>query len=51
MTAAARWIEENAGWHDRVFLFIDEFDELVTALAVAKKFNNSYTTTPTAVAA
>jgi hypothetical protein len=29
----------------------DEFDELVTALTVAKKFNNSYTTTPTAVAA
>ena len=26
MTAAARWIEENAGWHDRFFLFIDEFD-------------------------
>ena len=26
MMAAARWIEENAGWHDRFFLFIDEFD-------------------------
>lgn len=26
MTAAARWIDENAGCHDRFFLFVDEFD-------------------------
>ena len=26
MTAAARWVEENAGHHDRFFLFVDEFD-------------------------
>ena len=26
MAAAARWIDENAGCHDRFFLFVDEFD-------------------------
>ena len=26
MAAAARWLDENAGYHDRFFLFIDEFD-------------------------
>lgn len=26
MAAAARWIEDNAGWHERFFLFVDEFD-------------------------
>jgi arylsulfatase A-like enzyme len=26
MAAAARWIEDNAGWHDRFLLFVDEFD-------------------------
>ncbi|HUO11183.1 MAG TPA: sulfatase [Caulobacteraceae bacterium] len=26
MTAAARWIDENAGAHERFFLFVDEFD-------------------------
>jgi arylsulfatase A-like enzyme len=26
MAAAAQWIEDNAGWHDRFFLFVDEFD-------------------------
>ena len=26
MRAAARWLEENAGAHERFFLFIDEFD-------------------------
>jgi arylsulfatase A-like enzyme len=26
MSAAARWIEDNAGVHDRFFLFVDEFD-------------------------
>ena len=26
MAATARWIEENAGHHDRLFLFVDEFD-------------------------
>jgi arylsulfatase A-like enzyme len=26
MQAAARWIDENAGYHDRFFLFVDEFD-------------------------
>ncbi len=26
MTAAANWIDKNAGYHDRFFLFIDEFD-------------------------
>ena len=26
MAAAARWIDENAGYHDRFFLFVDEFD-------------------------
>jgi hypothetical protein len=26
MAAAARWIEENAGAHERFFLFVDEFD-------------------------
>jgi arylsulfatase A-like enzyme len=26
MSAAARWIDANAGYHDRFFLFIDEFD-------------------------
>jgi arylsulfatase A-like enzyme len=26
MSAAARWLEENAGFHDRFLLFIDEFD-------------------------
>jgi hypothetical protein len=26
MAAAERWIDENAGHHDRFFLFIDEFD-------------------------
>jgi len=26
MAAAAQWIEDNAGHHDRFFLFIDEFD-------------------------
>ena len=24
--AAAQWIDENAGWHDRFLLFVDEFD-------------------------
>ncbi|MEX1255347.1 MAG: sulfatase [Dehalococcoidia bacterium] len=26
MAAAARWLDSNAGYHDRFFLFIDEFD-------------------------
>lgn len=26
MTSAASWLDENAGCHDRFFLFIDEFD-------------------------
>ncbi len=26
MTAAARWLDENAGHHDRFFLLVDEFD-------------------------
>lgn len=26
MAAAARWIDDNAGHHDRFFLFVDEFD-------------------------
>ena len=26
MAAAARWIDDNAGRHDRSFLFVDEFD-------------------------
>jgi arylsulfatase A-like enzyme len=26
MAAAARWIDENAGYHDRFFLLVDEFD-------------------------
>jgi arylsulfatase A-like enzyme len=26
MAAAARWLERNAGYHDRFFLFVDEFD-------------------------
>jgi arylsulfatase A-like enzyme len=26
MAAAARWLEENAGKHERFFLFVDEFD-------------------------
>ncbi|HEY1710372.1 MAG TPA: sulfatase [Rhizomicrobium sp.] len=26
MRAAARWLEDNAGAHDRFFLFVDEFD-------------------------
>jgi arylsulfatase A-like enzyme len=26
MRAAARWLDENAGRHDRFFLFVDEFD-------------------------
>ncbi|HLI65302.1 MAG TPA: sulfatase, partial [Caulobacteraceae bacterium] len=26
MAAATRWIEENAGHHERFFLFVDEFD-------------------------
>jgi arylsulfatase A-like enzyme len=26
MSTAARWIEQNAGFHDRFLLFIDEFD-------------------------
>jgi len=26
MSAAAKWIEDNAGHHDRFFLFVDEFD-------------------------
>jgi arylsulfatase A-like enzyme len=26
MAAAARWLEENAGYHERFFLFVDEFD-------------------------
>jgi len=26
MTAAATWIDDNAGAHDRFFLFVDEFD-------------------------
>ncbi|HUZ13393.1 MAG TPA: sulfatase-like hydrolase/transferase [Caulobacteraceae bacterium] len=26
MAAAARWVEENAGQHERFFLFVDEFD-------------------------
>jgi arylsulfatase A-like enzyme len=26
MARAAQWIDENAGWHDRFLLFVDEFD-------------------------
>jgi arylsulfatase A-like enzyme len=26
MAAAARWIDDNAGYHDRFLLFVDEFD-------------------------
>jgi len=26
MAAAARWLDENAGYHDRFFLLVDEFD-------------------------
>lgn len=26
MTAAAQWVKDNAGQHDRFFLFVDEFD-------------------------
>ena len=26
MAAAARWVDDNAGAHDRFFLFVDEFD-------------------------
>src|SRR5574341_1886436 len=26
MAAAARWLDDNAGHHDRFFLFVDEFD-------------------------
>ena len=26
MSAAATWVDDNAGYHDRFFLFIDEFD-------------------------
>ena len=26
MRAAAQWLDENAGYHDRFFLFVDEFD-------------------------
>ena len=26
MAAAANWLDENAGYHDRFFLYIDEFD-------------------------
>ncbi len=26
MASAARWLDENAGWHDRFLLFVDEFD-------------------------
>jgi arylsulfatase A-like enzyme len=26
MTAAAKWIDDNAGYHHRFFLFVDEFD-------------------------
>jgi arylsulfatase A-like enzyme len=26
MAAAARWLDDNAGQHDRFFLFVDEFD-------------------------
>ena len=26
MTAAARWLDDNAGHHERFFLFVDEFD-------------------------
>jgi arylsulfatase A-like enzyme len=26
MASACRWLDENAGWHDRFLLFIDEFD-------------------------
>jgi arylsulfatase A-like enzyme len=26
MAAAARWLDDNAGWHDRFLLFVDEFD-------------------------
>ena len=26
MTAAAKWLDDNAGFHDRFFLFVDEFD-------------------------
>jgi arylsulfatase A-like enzyme len=26
MRAAAKWLDENAGAHDRLFLFVDEFD-------------------------
>src|SRR5579872_7215497 len=27
MAAAARWLDENAGHHDRFFLFVDEFED------------------------
>jgi len=26
MQAAATWLDDNAGWHDRFLLFVDEFD-------------------------
>ncbi len=26
MQAAAQWLDDNAGWHDRFLLFVDEFD-------------------------
>ena len=26
MSATARWLDDNAGWHDRFMLFVDEFD-------------------------
>lgn len=26
MRAAAQWLDDNAGWHDRFLLFVDEFD-------------------------
>ncbi len=26
MARAAEWVDENAGWHDRFLLFVDEFD-------------------------
>lgn len=26
MASAARWLDDNAGYHDRFFLFVDEFD-------------------------
>jgi arylsulfatase A-like enzyme len=26
MAAAARWLDENKGWHERFLLFVDEFD-------------------------